>query len=558
MYDVPIIAPPVPPDNPLPGVPSDHSVPIATPLAMSSASTPREYVTRWYRPLPESGINEFGQWICSENWQDMQGDLNPTEQVGVFENIVNQKLDVILPQKSVKLNPHVDKPYITAELKKLDRQVKREYKKCGKSEKYTRLKDSYDKKLRHAANTYLEKNVRSLKEDDPGKAYRSLRKMSSQPGDCSGDDSFDLLSHLEDNLTNEQSREKIANHFAKISQEYTPLDMKLLSKNVQEKIKSAEISKLPHISDYQVYEKIRKSKKPRSSVPGDLPRRLVQEFGPELAAPAGLIFRNIVQSGHWPQPWRVEYGTPLKKQDNPVSEDQLRIISLTSYLSKVFEQFVIDGLLEYVGPQLDWGQYGGVRGSSITHYLVDFVNFVLYNQDLKTPHATLAVMIDFQKAFNRINHNLIITILSNMGVPGWLLRIVMAFLTERELVLRYKGGCSKRKAMPGGGPQGTRLGLFIFLILINAAGWEILNMNIGKHITTKLSKRTPLPNIHMKYVDDLSYAQSINLKESLTDNPNPVLPTTYHDRTHHTLPATACQLLRELNRIQQNTTRGIR
>ena len=116
------------------------------------------------------------------------------------------------------------------------------------------------------------------------------------------------------------------------------------------------------------------------------------------------------------------------------------------------------------------------------------MNFVLYNQDMKTPHATLAVMIDFQKAFNRINHNLIITILSNMGVPGWLLRIVMGFLTERELILRYKGGCSKRKAMPGGGPQGTRLGLFIFLILINAAGYEMLNMNIGDHITTNLTK----------------------------------------------------------------------
>ena len=78
------------------------------------------------------------------------------------------------------------------------------------------MKHSYDLKLRQAANAYLEKNVRSLKEDDPGKAYRCLRKMSSQPGDCSEDDSFDLLAHLEDNLTNEQSREKIANHFAKI------------------------------------------------------------------------------------------------------------------------------------------------------------------------------------------------------------------------------------------------------------------------------------------------------------------------------------------------------
>jgi hypothetical protein len=89
-------------------------------------------------------------------------------------------------------------------------------------------------------------------------------------------------------------------------------------------------------------------------------------------------------------------------------------------------------------------------------------------------------MVDFSKAFNRINHNIIITILSEMGVPGWLLNIVIGFLTDRELILRYKGGCSSRKAMPGGGPQGTKLGLFLFLILINAAGYPHLEKLLGQ------------------------------------------------------------------------------
>ena len=310
---------------------------------------------------------------------------------------------------------------------------------------------------------------------------------------------------------------------------------------------------LPVISDYEVYENIRRSKKPRSSVPGDLPRRIVQEFGPELATPAGKIFRNIVKTGHWPKQWRLEYGTPLQKQTNPVSEDHLRIISLTNYLSKQMEQFVIDWLLQCVGSQLDWGQYGGIKGSSISHYLIDFVNFILYNQDLKIPHAVLAVMIDFAKAFNRINHNIIITILSDMGVPGWLLRIIIGFLTERELIVRYKGGCSSRKSLPGGGPQGTRLGLFLFLILINAAGYGQLEKNMGQLITQKLNKRSPISNIHMKYVDDLSMAQSLNLKECLIPNPDPkpARPLSYHDRTGHLLPTDACQLQEQINLLAQ-------
>ena len=141
------------------------------------------------------------------------------------------------------------------------------------------------------------------------------------------------------------------------------------------------------------------------------------------------------------------------------------------------------GYLAFVSDKLDWGQYGGMKGSSITHYLVDFVNYILFNQDLRVPHAVLAAMVDFSKAFNRISHNVIITILSEMGVPGWLLRIVIGFLSNRELILRYKGGTSERKSLPGGGPQGTRLGLFLFLILINAADFGHLQRHNGELIT---------------------------------------------------------------------------
>ena len=175
--------------------------------------------------------------------------------------------------------------------------------------------------------------------------------MAAQPGDNQDEGSFTLLSHLEDNLTPEES---IAQHFASISQEFLPLNYNLLPPDVQIKLDQQIIeSELPEIQDHDVYLKIKKTKKPRSSVPGDLPRRIVQEFGPELAAPASKIFRKIVRTGHWPKPWRTEYGTPLQKETNPETEDQLRIISLTNFLSKVFEQYVMIWLLEYVGSQMD-------------------------------------------------------------------------------------------------------------------------------------------------------------------------------------------------------------
>ena len=98
-------------------------------------------------------------------------------------------------------------------------------------------------------------------------------------------------------------------------------------------------------------------------------------------------------------------------------------------------------------------QFGGFKGNSIVHYMIELINFILYNQDYDLPIAVLACTIDFSKAFNRQNHNLLITKLSDMGVPGWLLNLVMGFLTERVMVVRYKGETSETKQLPGGGPR---------------------------------------------------------------------------------------------------------
>ena len=104
---------------------------------------------------------------------------------------------------------------------------------------------------------------------------------------------------------------------------------------------------------------------------------------------------------------------------------------MTQFFSKVFEQYVVTWLLDFVTDKLEWGQYGGMKGISLTHHLVDFVNYILFDQDLRVPHAVLSAMVDFSKAFKRISHNILIANLSKMGVPGWLLGIVIGFLLKQ-------------------------------------------------------------------------------------------------------------------------------
>ena len=129
-----------------------------------------------------------------------------------------------------------------------------------------------------------------------------------------------------------------------------------------------------------------------------------------------------------------------------------------------------------------------------------------------------------------------ITKLSDMGTPSWLIKIVIAFLKDRLMVVRYKGETSSMKQLPGGGPQGALLGLFLFLILINDVGFNEQINDIGEINTCKRRMRQ-VNELHLKYVDDLALAEAVTMKTQLTevavkDRPQ---PDTYHARTGHEL-----------------------
>ena len=72
---------------------------------------------------------------------------------------------------------------------------------------------------------------------------------------------------------------------------------------------------------------------------------------------------------------------PIGKIPLPESEDDLRPISLIAFFSKVTEHFVVMWLLEYIQYKIDFRQYGGLKANSITHYLIESVNFILSCKD---------------------------------------------------------------------------------------------------------------------------------------------------------------------------------
>ena len=177
-YNAPIIAPPIGPDDPTTGKASDHSVPVCTPHTDRHNPPARTYRHVRYRPLPDSSVRKFGQWITGEEWTQITSDLSPSKQVETLESLLKGKLDEYCPEKTLKLGSQ-DKHFINSELKRIHRCRQREYKKRGQTKKYKKIKKEFEVKYKEAAEKYLLKNVTELKETTRGRAYSILKNMGA-------------------------------------------------------------------------------------------------------------------------------------------------------------------------------------------------------------------------------------------------------------------------------------------------------------------------------------------------------------------------------------------
>ena len=92
-----------------------------------------------------------------------------------------------------------------------------------------------------------------------------------------------------------------------------------------------------------------------------------------------------------------------------------------------------------------------------------------------------------------------------MGIPAWLLKLTASYLSKRSLVVRYKGYTSKERQMPGGGPQGTILGVVAFIFQMNDTR-TFPPIPLSETISPPGVKQ---PNTSCKYIDDLTSASFI-------------------------------------------------
>ena len=210
---------------------------------------------------------------------------------------------------------------------------------------------------------------------------------------------------------------------------------------------------------FEIAAALKNCKKPKSNVRGDIDRRLVSKFHDIIAIPLGIIYGQVYDTLEWPRIWSTETVHLIPKNSCPDGLKQLRNLSCTPLFSKVLESFLLRSLKD--STKLAPNQYGGLKGSGVDHFLVDSWNDIL--SPLEDNRASINLLsIDFEKAFNRMDHNECILALRKLGASEPDLELVSCFLRGRTMQVKIGSSFSSPRTVPGGSPQGSILGNYLF------------------------------------------------------------------------------------------------
>ena len=267
---------------------------------------------------------------------------------------------------------------------------------------------------------------------------------------------------------------------------------------------SAETFQLPQdystaqpfaVTEHAVYLQLASINPRKASGPDGLPAWLLKENADLLSDTVTDIINCSFAESRLPPSWKSADSVPIPKQ-KPIKDvnKHLHPISLTPVLSKVVEEFVVaEHLRPSILKKIGDNHFGAIPESSTTHALISMLHSWTKHTD-GTGSTLRIVLFDYWKAFDLIDYALLARKLLALdmlvGVSFW----IIDFLTDRTQRVKLGEDClSEWRNVPAGVPQGTKLGPWVFILIID-------DIN---------SSNTEL----WKYVDDTAIAECVDKKE---------------------------------------------
>ena len=435
---------------------SDHSI-IMIETNLSLAHSPNVNKRLNYR---KANFNEMRGLFKEQNWRDIiDADVNSSWDnfKNIYSKVVQQCTPTYHPKK--KSNP----AWMNRELLQLVRQKRKLWKKYSNArspENWDELKkasQSLKKRIRKTKLSF-EKMIAKNSKDNPKAFYAYIGgKKSNRTGVGPLQDANGKM------VLDDAVQAKLLNdYYGSVFETENPLPQSLPC--VHENVPSMESLE---ISSAMVKDEIKKLKRHSSPGPDGIANIVLIEACDELAGPLAKIFQKSIGQSTVPLDWRSANVTPVHKGGTKKSVSNYRPISLTSTISKILESIIRSAIMSHllVNNLIKSSQHGFMKKKScLTNLLhaLEEVTSILDDGD-----CVDILYLDFSKAFDKVQHQRLLSKMRAMNIDVKVLAWVQAWLSNRSQRVVLNGKASNSIPVPCSVGQGTVLGPLIFIIFID-------------------------------------------------------------------------------------------
>ena len=207
---------------------------------------------------------------------------------------------------------------------------------------------------------------------------------------------------------------------------------------------------------------------PTYSAPGPdgITPLFLKDYADEIAPALCLLWRKSLDTNEMPDNINLAYITPIFKGGEKSKPANYRPVALTNHITKIFEKILKQEMVIHLSKHqyLNNTQHGFRTGRSTLTNLIEYYESILLL--LQYHQAVDSIYLDYSKAFDKCDHNIILSKLHTLGIRGKINSWISGFLKNRQQQVVIKGFKSTPVWCISGVPQGSVLGPLLFLILM--------------------------------------------------------------------------------------------
>jgi hypothetical protein len=257
-----------------------------------------------------------------------------------------------------------------------------------------------------------------------------------------------------------------------------------------------------YISIFDVIYELNRLNLKKANPKSNLPIRLYKEAKTILAAPLCSIFNLSLEKNIVPKLWKLSEVIPIPKC-KPVKIEQIRPITLLSVPMKILEKFILKFYKHSILQCIDSKQFGFKPKSSTTCALIDITEFVSKQLDNPKVKCVAMVAYDLSKAFDKIDHYLLIKKMVNYKLNTDLCKWISSYLHDREQRVRINSSYSEIVKVSSGVPQGSLLSPLLFSLFV-------ADLQVQEKTSAQLTK----------YADDMTLLTILKNEDDLSSLKN--------------------------------------